>query len=138
MIVVDTNIISYFYLPTDYASSVSQLYQHDHDWIAPLLWRSEFRNVLTFYVRKKLLSLEQALEIQNDAEMLMLDNEFQVTSAQVFALTSASNCSAYDCEFVALAKNLNLKLITLNKKVLSEFPDVAVSISHYLQRVFTA
>lgn len=138
MIVVDTNIISYFYLPTDYSDSVSQLYKKDNEWIAPLLWRSEFRNVLTLYIRQKLLTVEQALEIQEDAEMLMLNNEFQVTSSQVFALTTISECSAYDCEFVALAKNFNLKLITQDKKVLREFPDTVVSIANYLQRPFVA
>ena len=138
MIVVDTNIISYFYLSTNYSESVSQLYKKDNEWIAPLLWRSEFRNVLTLYIRQKILTIEQALEIQEDAETLMLDNEFQVTSAQVFALTTTSECSAYDCEFVALAKNLNLKLITQDKKVLREFPDTAISIANYLQRPFVA
>ncbi|MBL6986561.1 MAG: type II toxin-antitoxin system VapC family toxin [Methylobacter sp.] len=133
MIVVDTNIVSYFYLPSDYSQRVSQLYQHDSVWVAPSLWRSEFRNVLTLYIRKKLLSLEQALLIQEDAESLFLDNEFQVTSTQVLALTSASTCSAYDCEFVALAKQLSVKLITQDKKILTEFPDIAFSISDYLE-----
>lgn len=133
MIVVDTNIVSYFYLPTDYSQSVSRLYQQDSAWIAPFLWRSEFRNVLTLYIRKKLLSLEQALVIQEDAESLFMDNEYQITSAQVLALTNASTCSAYDCEFVALAKQLNVKLITQDKKILTEFPDIAFSISDYLR-----
>jgi len=133
MIVVDTNIVSYFYLPTDYSQSVSQLYQQDSAWIAPALWRSEFRNVLTLYIRKKLLTLEQALVIQEDAESLFMDNEFQVTSAQVLALTNASTCSAYDCEFIALAKQLNVKLITQDKKILTEFPDIAFSISDFLK-----
>ncbi|HEY8097596.1 MAG TPA: type II toxin-antitoxin system VapC family toxin [Methylobacter sp.] len=133
MIVVDTNIVSYFYLPTDYSQSVSRLYQHDSVWIAPTLWRSEFRNVLTLYIRKKLLTLEQALVIQEDAESLFIDNEFQITSAQVLALTNSSTCSAYDCEFVALAKQLNVKLVTQDKKILTEFPDIAFSISDYLK-----
>lgn len=135
MIVVDTNIVSYFYLPTDYSQSVSQLYQQDSAWIAPTLWRSEFRNVLTLYIRKKLLTLEQALAIQEDAESLFMDNEFQITSAQVLALTNASSCSAYDCEFIALAKQLSVKLITQDKKILTEFPDIAFSISDYYLKV---
>lgn len=68
----------------------------------------------------------------------MFDNEFQVISAHVFVLTSTSELSAYNCKFVALAKNFNLKLISQDKKVLREFPNTAFSIANYLQRTFVA
>jgi len=51
MIVVDTNIISYFYLNSDYSSLAEETFKKDPIWSAPLLWRSEFRNVLTFYFK---------------------------------------------------------------------------------------
>jgi predicted nucleic acid-binding protein len=44
-----------------------------------------------------------------------------------------STCSSYDCEFIALAKNLNTKLITMDKKLLSEFRNFAVSLEEFLQ-----
>ena len=50
MIVADTNIISYLFLPTTYSEQVSRLYRVDPDWVAPDLWRSEFRNVLALYL----------------------------------------------------------------------------------------
>ncbi|MCK5870419.1 MAG: hypothetical protein KAG45_07245 [Methyloprofundus sp.] len=57
----------------------------------------------------------------------MAHNEFDVSSAQVLSLVSKSNCSSYDCEFVALAQHLNIQLITQDKKVLREFSSVAIS-----------
>jgi predicted nucleic acid-binding protein len=54
---------------------------------------------------------------------------------QVLTLTDSSTCSAYDCEFVALAKQLSVKLVTQDKKILREFPDVAVSLDDFLNRV---
>ncbi len=39
-----------------------------------------------------------------------------------------SDCSAYDCEFVALAKEKNTPLFTMDKKIIQSFPDVAVSL----------
>lgn len=54
MIVVDTNMIAYLYLPDDYTNNVKQLLKLDAQWIAPLLWRSEMRNILALYVRKKI------------------------------------------------------------------------------------
>jgi len=132
MIVADTNIISYLFLPTDYSEKASRLYLQDAEWVAPSLWRSEFRNVLALYIRQQILSLSEALAIQEEAEALMADHEFSITSLQVLTLADSSQCSAYDCEFVALAKQLSVKLITEDKKILREFPDVAVSLDDFL------
>jgi len=128
MIVADTNIISYLFLPTVYSEKASRLYLQDPEWAAPSLWRSEFRNVLALYIRQQILSLPEALAIQEEAEALMAAHEFTVTSVPVLTLADSSPCSAYDCEFVALAKQLSVKLVTQDKKILREFPDVALSL----------
>lgn len=132
MIVVDTNIISYFYLPTIYSDNVNLLFQNDSDWYAPKLWRSEFRNVLAQYLKKGLMNIDDAFIFQEEAERLMDGNEFYVTSRHILTLVNESKCSAYDCEFVALAQLLNVKLVTEDKKVLSEFKENAVNLDTFL------
>ncbi len=132
MIVVDTNVISYFYLPSSFDVSVDQLQTTEPEWAAPILWKSEFRSVLTLYIRKQLLSLDYALKIMEEAESMMHDTGFEIASLRVLSLVTRSNCSSYDCEFVALAQQLNTKLITQDKKILQEFPDNALSIDDYL------
>lgn len=54
-------------------------------------------------------------------------NEFEVNSTQVMSLVSNSSCSAYDCEFVALADDLNVPLVTFDKKIIREFSNIAIS-----------
>ncbi len=132
MIVVDTNIITYLLLPTSYSDSVDNLYQLDSHWVAPQLWKSEFRNVLALYLRKKIIDLEKALQLQEHAESLMMTNEFDIPSHQVLTLVNESTCSSYDCEFVALAHHLNIPLITQDKKILKAFPSTAIAVSNYL------
>lgn len=132
MIVADTNIISYLFLPTTYSEQVSRLYRVDPDWVAPDLWRSEFRNVLALYLRQNILSLTQVLALQDEAELLMTDREYSLPSVAVMNLVADSTCSAYDCEFVALARQLSLKLVTQDKKLLREFPGTAISIDTFL------
>ena len=132
MIVAGTNIISYLLLPTEFSDKASQLYQLDPEWAAPLLWRSEFRNVLALYMRQKIITLADALVIQEEAEALMMDREFTLPSVSVLSLTDSSTCSAYDCEFVALARQLSVKLITEDKKILAEFPGVAIPLAGYV------
>ena len=131
MIVADTNIISYLFLPTVYSEKASRLYLQDTEWAAPSLWRSELRNVLALYMRQQVITLAEALAIQEEAKALMADHEFTVTSVQVLTLTDSSHCSAYDCEFVALAKQLSVKLVTEDKKILRGFSDVAVSLDDF-------
>ena len=131
MIVVDTNIIAYFYIQSEFSELVESTIRKDFHWSAPLLWRSEFRNVLTACIRKKMLSLGDASEIMAEAELLMRGNEYSVKSTSVLHLVSLSDCSAYDCEFVALAQDLQSPLITMDKKILRNFPDTALSLRDF-------
>jgi predicted nucleic acid-binding protein len=47
-------------------------------------------------------------------------------------LSVASICSAYDCEFIALAKDLNIPLVTVNRQVQAQFPKTVVSLEEYV------
>lgn len=125
MIVVDTHVLAYLYLPTDYTAKAEDLLQNDPEWVAPTHWRSEFRNVLALYLRKKLLTLDQAVAIQTEAESLLHESEYMVNSLDVVHLVQQSKCSSYDCEFVALAQSLNVPLITMDKQILKDFPTTA-------------
>jgi predicted nucleic acid-binding protein len=129
VIVVDTNVLAYLYLPTDYTSQAEALLQQDPDWVAPVLWRSEFRNILAGYMRRKTLTFEEARNLQAEAESLLAGNEHEVDSQQVLELVRDSDCSAYDCEFVALALRLGAKLVTMDAKLLKAFPKQAVSLT---------
>jgi len=131
MIVVDTNIIGYLYLTSDRSPQAEQVLLKDPEWTAPLLWRSEFRNVLALYIRQQLLSLEDAQQIMDEAVNLMQDREYDVASLQVLNLVASSTCSAYDCEFVALAQDLGVPLVTVDRQILEQFPDIAVSLETY-------
>ena len=135
MIVVDTNIISYFYISSDHSDLAEKLLTKDPQWKAPVLWRSEFRSVLGQYLRKELLQLDEVQMILQQAEKLMSDGEYGITSSQVMQLVNSSTCSAYDCEFVALAQHLDVPLITEDKKVIREFPKIAMSMDSFFSRL---
>ncbi len=128
MIVVDTNIIAYLYISGEKSLQAEQLLSFDSLWNAPILWRSEFRSVLSQYLHKGILSLDDILMIIQQAEKLLDDNEYKISSAHIMQLVNSSNCSTYDCEFVALAQYLDIPLITTDKKILREFPKVAKSL----------
>lgn len=131
MIVADTNVIAYLYINGERSAQAEALLSQDPDWIVPTLWLSEFRNVLSLYLRQDLMTFDRALAVLSLAEAFFKDSEYKVASTDVMELVSSSTCSAYDCEFVALAKQLGLKLVTSDKKVLKAFPNIAVSLESY-------
>lgn len=129
MIVVDSNVLAYLYLPCEYTDAAEQLLESDPEWVAPILWRSEFRNILAGYLRRKIITFDQANDIQAEAEVLLQGGEFEVDSRSVLELVRDSDCSAYDCEFIALAIMLDTNLVSMDKKPLRAFPRYAVALS---------
>lgn len=129
MIVVDSNVIAYLYLPGEFTESAERLLEEEPDWAAPPLWRSELRNILALYIRKNLLDFDQAFRIQREAEALMAERELEVDSFDVLSLARDSGCSAYDCEFIALANRLGTKLVTMDAKLRRAFPAITLGLS---------
>ncbi len=129
MIVVDTNVLAYLYLPGEYTALAESLMRQDPEWAAPILWRSEFRDVLTGYMRRGGLTFEQARDLQAEAESLLAGSEYEVDSARVMELARDSDCSAYDCEFIALALQLDCQVATMDRKMVRAFPQHAVALA---------
>ena len=129
MIVVDTNVIAYLLMPGTQNEHARRVYEVDPVWVAPLLWRSEFRNVLATAVRERGLLLVRAREMMEVAAELMWNGEYEVQSAAVLGLAAESGCSAYDCEFVALAMELGVPLVTADKKLAKTFGPTAKHLS---------
>lgn len=128
MIVVDTNVVAYLFLQGEHTKAAEDLLRREPEWSAPLLWRSELRNVLAVQMRQGRLDLERALKIQAASESILDGREYQVNSVAVLGLARDSGCTAYDCEFVALAKTLGTRLATEDRALGKAFPDLAVRI----------
>ena len=130
MIVVDTNVIAALVLPTGQNSAAAEdLLRKDREWVAPVLWRSEFTNILATGVRNDWFTLNQALEALATAEDVMDGGEYRVPATDVLRVASASGCTGYDSEFVVLALDLDLRLVTLDQQILQKFSEVAVSLT---------
>jgi len=131
MIVVDTNIIAYLFISGEYSKHAENVLFKDPQWAAPLLWRSELRSVLSQYIKKALLSLADAVDIMENASQLMENNEYDVNSRLVLTLAEQSSLSAYDCEFIALARDLRVKLVTADQKIAEAFPELTLPLQSF-------
>ena len=86
---------------------------------------------MSLYLRKNYLSFDEVLLIIHQAENLLSANEYEIPSALIMELVNSSQCSSYNCEFVALAQYLGVPLMSADKKILHEFPNIAVSLQEF-------
>ena len=129
MIVVDVNVLAYLLIPGKFTESAEKWLKDSDQWAAPRLWRSEFRNVLATYIRADLISLADASALYQRAALIIGAEEYEVEAMDVLRLSKESGCSAYDCEYIALAEFLGLKLLTADAKLRKAFPQRTLALS---------
>ena len=134
MIVADSNLIAYLLIPGNKNALADEIFLQDPEWAVPLICRSEIRNVLTLYMRHEAMTLAQAQTTMEKAEGIWRDREFSVPSNDVLTLTSIHKISACDAEFVVLAQELGIRLITFDKEVKKLFPAVTIDPKDFVGR----
>lgn len=128
MIVVDSNVIAYCWIHGGRTALAHRLRRFDADWHAPVLWRSELRNILAGYRRDGSLGEGQVRRIMAAAEKGFVGCEHHLPSDRVFSVTERYPLSAYDAEFVALAEILGVPLVTEDRAILRCWPGQALSL----------
>ncbi len=132
MIVVDSNVIAYCWINGDRSPLVHRLRRRDPQWHAPVLWRSEMRSILAGYWRDRSLTEAQSRQVMAAAEAGMAGREHHVSSGRVFEIVGSTRLSAYDCEFVALAIALGVRLVTEDRAILAAWPELACSVEQFM------
>lgn len=132
MIISDCTLIAQFFLNTPETELARQIAMNENTWLVPPLWRSEFRSVLRKYLLSDELSVEHCIDATVAAEAMLSGGEMQVSSADVMTLVAATGCSAYDAEYVSLAKSFSIPLVTSDRRLRERFPGVAVSPAEFL------
>lgn len=130
MIIADTNLIVYLFITGDKTTLAQEILAKDPHWIVPPLWQSEFRNVIAGYIRRG-MTLAQAKQIMANAVLTLENHQVLPSSEKILDLISESNCTAYDCEFIALAQQLSALLVTADRQLLSQFPDSTISLEEF-------
>lgn len=129
MIVVDVNTLAYLWIPGEMTVLAERTLQRDPHWVTSVLWRSEFRSILAGYLRRGTLDRTSIARCLSGAESQMSGHEYAVPSELVMDKVASSTCTAYDCEYVALADDLKTKLVTSDRQILRDFPHTSVSLA---------
>ncbi len=134
MIVADTNLVAALILGGPDCTTAQKVLTRDPEWAAPVLWRSEFLSVLSAHMRQRGLTIADAMRAYELATALFAGREFAIPGARILEIVAATRLSAYDAEYVALARSLGTALITADRQVLRECSDSAVSAASFLTR----
>jgi predicted nucleic acid-binding protein len=133
VIVADASLITYFIVRNDHSELADAVCATDGLWAAPLLWRSEVRNTLGEYVQRDGMSIESAMISMQVAEEVISGREYAVDSRKVLELAAQSKCTASECEYVALAQDLGVPLVTTDKQLIRAFPKTAVALEKFIR-----
>ena len=125
MIVVDTNVMIRLVVGGEEGADSRALLEQDAEWAAPGILVSELRNVLLGFVRRGALTPEQAKAMCDDAWLALGGRIVSVSGAEVMDAALECGLSAYDAEFVVLARTLGVPLATSDSAMLEGAPDVS-------------
>ncbi|MBC8322468.1 MAG: type II toxin-antitoxin system VapC family toxin [Candidatus Marinimicrobia bacterium] len=124
MIVVDVNIIVNLFIDGEHSPAATDLFEQDDQWYCPDIWLHEITNVMSTYVKHGGLSIKKADQILNNAIAYFLDSTFSMPMTDVLKCSIKYNISAYDAEYIVLAKINNTQLVTVDKRLNKAIPQL--------------
>lgn len=133
MIGVDVNIIAYLLISGERTAEAQALWRFDSDWVVPDLWRDEFLNILTTYVRQGGADLETAEKLWRAAVDLFASKEHPANPLLVLELAQKYRLSAYDAQYLAVAIELGVMLLTEDRSFHRAVPQFSTAMQPYLQ-----
>lgn len=134
MIVADTNVVVQFVVGDHGGADAALLYAEDPEWAAPTILMSELRNVLLGFVRRGILGRDHVTSMCADAARALGDRVDNVPHGRVIDTALECGLTAYDAEFVVLARALGVHLATSDREILAGAPDVAISVREAIER----
>lgn len=132
MILVDTNVIFALQVESSYSTAARALVARYPEVRTESHALVELTNVLTRYVRTRLMSVDEALAALGRAENQLQGNVVSVAHAEALKIALDRKISAYDARFLVAARALGVKLVTEDAKLRNAAPDLAHSLAEAL------
>ena len=128
MIVVDVNVVAYFLIEGEKTGVARDLLRRDPDWRLPALWRHEYLNVLAAFTREGGATIAEAKTLWRRGIELFGPREQNVDMESALALATENRISAYDAQYIALARQLQTVCVTEDQRLLVTFPTLTRSV----------
>lgn len=132
MIVADAALVAgLIFSADDFHPVALRVRQQDPDWHSPELLFSEVRNVGLKQLRKPGNTLDALIARCNLVAGQV--SVYRLHSHGVLHAATEGGLTAYDAEYVALARQLSAVLVTTDELVLRKFPALAKSPEQFLK-----
>jgi predicted nucleic acid-binding protein len=131
VIIVDTNVVAYFFIEGPKTRLAQKVRDVDSRWCMPELWRHEFLNALSTHARHGGMSAGQAGTLWRKATELLTGCEVTVDMWSALQLSILHGISAYDAQYIALAEILNVRCVTEDRGLLHVFPQLTCSMNAF-------
>lgn len=128
MIVADTTLVSYLLVTGEHTEAARAAWARDRQWVLPSLWRSEYLSVLATSVRARVLHREQASAAWRAGVRLFGRSEREPDGEAVLGAALEYGISAYDAQFIVVAKELGVPLVTSDRKLRAACRALTVSL----------
>ena len=138
MIVADTNVLVALEVENECSDDARTLLRIDPEWRLPTLWRYEFANVMVTSVRTGRMGEDVAKAAMRHALGRFGPCEADVDWKAVLELALPLGLSAYDASFLAVARDLGVRLISQDKALVARSQSMAVGLKDYLGGRFMA
>lgn len=133
MIVVDANVIAYRFIVGEKTELACAVQEKDRSWIVPALWRHEFLNILATTVRARILTTSEAGAVWIDALRLLEKRERPLHYEGAVACAVEARISAYDAQYVTLARMHNCCCVSEDSRLRRAFPGIVLSMKEFLK-----
>ena len=131
MIVADTNLLVYLVVASELTERARQIHGIEPDWIFPPIALSEATNALATLTREKWITPEIAVEALAHIEKRIAAGFRDVSMRAALELAIQKKVSAYDAQFIVLARSLEVHLVTEDGALQNKFPEVAISMEAF-------
>ena len=132
MIVADANVVAALYFEGVDTEDARRLLECDGDWLVPELWQHEMLNIAASYAKFTQTSLARVAVVWEHAAAQFGSRMRPVNMMETLRLAAKSGISAYDAQYVFLAQELGVWLVTQDKKLRAAVPDRALSLREAL------
>ncbi len=132
MLIIDTNIIAPLYVRSARTDAVTKLFVQDQIWRTEPLALIELSNVLITYERARYITAATARDCLDRAAAFLQPNLFRVSHQAALDAALRYGTTAYDARFLALAQQLDSRLVTEDAKLRAAAPALTQSLSEAL------
>lgn len=132
MLVIDTNIIAPLYVRSALTDAVTRLFAQDRIWRTEPLALIELSNVLITYERARYITAGTVRDCLDRAAAFLQPNLFRVSHEAALDAALRYGTTACDGRFLALADQLDSRLVTEDAKLRAAAPLLTQSLSEAL------